>query len=254
MRIGRLPTVTLALAMLISGMPLQAAQANHISGTLLPDLGMHYIRNYSIETTAGQTRLRFTTIITNIGDGPLQVRGHSLQSNGEMLVDQQIKDSSGNWTSQRTAFRMYFAGDGHSHWHVRDLASYTLQNAAATIKRTGEKHGFCFFDNSEVNLDLRHAPQSPRYLAGGCGKASSTSVTTGLSLGWGDKYAYKLPDQYINITNLPAGQYTLTAMVDSQGYLRERCEGNNITTAVLKITGTSVSVVTRGKASAACSR
>ena len=87
-----------------------------------------------------------------------------------------------------------------------------------------------------------------------CAKASSTSVTTGLSLGWGDKYAYKLPDQYINITNLPAGQYTLTAMVDSQGYLRERCEGNNITTAVLKITGTSVSVVTRGKASAACSR
>ena len=56
------------------------------------------------------------------------------------------------------------------------------------------------------------------------------------------------------LRSLPAGQYTLTAMVDSQGYLRERCEGNNITTAVLKITGTSVSVVTRGKASAACSR
>ena len=252
-RIGRLPTVTLALVVLISGLPMQTTLANHVVGTLLPDLGMDYIRAYSIETTpAGQSRLRFTTIITNIGDGPLQVRGHTSQPNGEMLVDQQIADADGSWTDEPTDFRMYFAGDGHNHWHVRDLATYELQNSAATIKRTGEKHGFCFFDNYQVDLTLPDAPQSARYLARGCGKASHTSVTTGLSVGWGDKYTHKLPDQYIDITGLPSGEYILTATVDAQGYLREGCEDNNTTTAVLRITGSSVKVLSRGTASAAC--
>ncbi len=149
-------------------------------------------RKFTVETVAGQTRLRFTTIIINIGDGPFEVRGHS-PSNGEMQVDQLIANSDGSRTTLPTDFRMYFAGDGHSHWHVRDLATYELQNTAATVKRTGEKHGFCFFDNYRFDLSLPDAPQSARYSSAGCGKATATSVSTGLSVGWGDTYAYKLP-------------------------------------------------------------
>ncbi len=74
----------------------------------------------------------------------------------------------------------------------------------------------------------------------------------GLSIGWGDKYTWKLPDQYIDITGLPSGEYTLTATADAQGFLRERCEANNTTTAVLRITGSSVSIVNAGKPSKAC--
>lgn len=255
MRIGRLPTIAFALVVLITSLPLQAVQANHLAGTLLPDLGMARTRVFSIDTSvAGQTRLRFTTVIINIGDGPLQVHGHTPQSNGELLVDQQIVDSNGTWTNVPTNFRMYFAGDGHSHWHVRDLATYELRNSAATLKGTGEKHGFCFFDNYVFNLSLPDAPQSVMYPSGRCGRASDTSVTTGLSIGWGDKYAYKLPDQYINITGLPSGNYTLTATVDAQGFLRERCEGNNTTTAILLITGSSVSIVNQGRPSKPCPR
>jgi len=252
MRIGRLPTIAIALVMLITGMPLQPAQASHISGTLLPDLGMHRIRNFTVETTvAGQTRLRFTTIIINIGDGPFEVQGHS-PSNGVMEVDQRIANSNGSWTTNPTNFTMYFAGDGHNHWHVRDLATYELKNTAADIKRTGEKHGFCFFDNKPSFLTLPDAPQSAQYLSAGCGKASDTTVTTGLSIGWGDRYAAKLPDQYIDITGLPSGEYTLTATVDEQGFLTERCEANNTTTAVLRISGSSVSIVNQGQPSKAC--
>lgn len=253
MRIGRLPKVTLALAMVISAIPFQAAQANHIDSTLLPDLGMHRLRAFSVETTtSGESRLRFTTIITNIGDGPFQVWGHSPQANGELLVDQQIANGNGSWTNEPSDFRMYFAGDGHRHWHLRDLATYELRNSAATLKGTGEKHGFCFFDNKTVNLSLPDAPQSPQYSISDCGVIADTSITMGLSIGWGDKYAYKLLDQYIDITGLPSGEYTLTATADAQGFLRERCEGNNTTTAVLRITGSSVSVVNAGKPSLAC--
>ncbi|MGI8998961.1 MAG: S-layer homology domain-containing protein, partial [Candidatus Limnocylindria bacterium] len=145
-----------------------------------------------------------------------------------------------------------FGGDGHNHWHVRDLATYELQNTAATIKRTGEKRGFCFFDNEEFDLTKPDAPQWPQYAVEDCGKLADTSITMGLSIGWGDRYAYTLPDQYINITGLPSGEYTLTATADDQGFLRERCEANNSTTAVLRITGSTVDVVSSSGPSVAC--
>jgi hypothetical protein len=219
---------------------------------LMPDLGMARLRAFSIDTTsiAGHTLLRFTTIIINIGDGPFQAYGHDPQPNGDLLVDGQIENSDGTWTGYTTDYHMYFAGDGHNHWHVRDLETYVLQNTAATIKLTGAKHGFCFFDNYKFNLSMPGAPQSRVYT--GCGKAADTSVTVGLSIGWGDKYVATIPDQYIDITNLPSGQYTLSATADAQDGFTERCEGNNTTTAVLQITGSSVTIVNQGKPSKRC--
>ena len=121
---------------------------------------MARLRAFSIETTpSGQSRLRFTTVIINIGNGPFQVWGHDPQPDGQMLVDQQIRNNDGSWATFPTNYRMYFAGDGHSHWHVRDLEAYELRNSNASIKRTGEKHGFCFFDNYKFNLALPAAPQ-----------------------------------------------------------------------------------------------
>jgi hypothetical protein len=205
-----------------------------------------------VETTSsGQTRLRFTTIIVNVGEGPFQVYGHDKQSD-EFMVDQQIKDSDGNWTSLPTAYRMYFAGDGHNHWHVRDLEKYVLKNTAATIKRTGEKHGFCFFDNDEFDLSLPGAPASPAYPIGRCGSETSTSVTTGLSIGWGDRYTWRLPDQYIDISGLPSGEYTLKATADALGHFSEVCETNNSTKTVLRITGSTVKVLQQGLDSQPC--
>ena len=105
-----------------------------------------------------------------------------------MLVDQDIFNSNGTQTAVTTQSQMYFAGDGHTHWHIRDLATYELQNSNATIKRTSEKHGFCAFDNDDFNLALPDAPQTAQYAPGGCGNASDTTVTTGISVGWADVY------------------------------------------------------------------
>jgi len=218
---------------------------------LMPDLGMARLRKFSIDTSvAGQTRLRFTTVIINIGDGPFQAFGHDPQPNGELLVDGQIRNSDGSWTSYPTDYHMYFAGDGHNHWHVRDLETYELRNSAAVLKGTGAKHGFCFSDNYTFNLSLPGAPQSPVYRD--CGDPGDTSVTVGLSIGWGDRYVAKLPDQYIDIFGLPSGQYTITATADAQNGFTERCEGNNTTTAVLQITGSSVTIVDQGHPSKRC--
>ena len=66
---------------------------------------------------------------------------------------------------------MYFAGDGHNHWHVRDLETeklIRLDNGAKV--GTSAKHGFCFFDNVRYRLTLAGAPQSARYT--GCGTST----------------------------------------------------------------------------------
>ena len=201
---GRLLSIAAALALLSAAIP----SSLHAVAPMLPDLGMAELRGFSVEIIGSQTELRFTAIIINVGQGPFQVFGHD-KTNGEFFVDQHIKNSDGTWTSHSTAARMYFAGDGHNHWHLRDLESYEFQSTTNSTNRAGEKHGFCFFDNYVHDLSLPGAPQSLQYPKGKCGKIDSTQVTTGLSVGYGDRYTKNLPDQYINITGLPAGDYTL---------------------------------------------
>ncbi|MBA3687652.1 MAG: hypothetical protein H0W81_02260 [Chloroflexi bacterium] len=219
---------------------------------LMPDLGMARFRQFSVDTTliSGRSLLRFTTVLINIGDGPLQTHGYNLQPNGDMSVEQQIQDSLGGWTSYPTEYHMYYAGDLHSHWHLRDFESYVLQRNNGPDVRTGAKHGFCLQDSYTFNLSLPGAPSSAHYL--NCGNSSSTEVTTGISVGWGDKYAYKLRDQYIDITDLPSGQYTLTGTADALNSIAERCELNNTTKAVLQISGNSVTIVNQGGPSKRC--
>ena len=158
----------------------------------------------------------------------------------------QVLNSDDSWTSHAVPeYKMYFAGDGHNHWHLRDLEGYVLKTMAGTQVGVGEKHGFCFFDNFEWKLSLPGSPQNPHYL--GCGAFTDPEVTTGLSIGWGDRYVQKLPDQYIVITGLPDGQYNLKATADVLGGFDEGCETNNWTTATIQISGSSVSIVNAGK-------
>jgi hypothetical protein len=247
--IRRSITASVALALVATTMSLSAVAAS--PAPLMPDLGMARLRAFKIDTSVpGRTLLRFTTVIINIGDGPFEAYGDDEQPNGDLLVDEQIHNDDGSVTTYPTDYHMYFAGDGHHHWHLRDLETYVLQNDNASIKVTGAKHGFCFFDNYRFNLSLPGAPQSPVYT--GCGDQSDTQVTMGLSIGWGDKYGFKLPDQYIDITNLPSGQYTVTATADAQNGFAELCETNNTTAAVLQITGNSVTVLDKGKPSKRC--
>jgi hypothetical protein len=244
----RLLSIAMALALLSAAIPssLQAV------APMLPDLGMAELRGFSVETVGGQTRLRFTTVIINVGQGPFQVHGHD-KTNGEFFVDQQIRNSDGSWDTHSTAARMYYAGDGHNHWHLRDLESYEFESTTTSANRTGEKHGFCFFDNYVHDLSLPGAPQSIQYPKGQCGKIDSTQVTTGLSVGRGDRYTKNLPDQFINITGLAPGEYTLTATADALHQFTELCESNNTTTVLLRIkTNGNVKVLDHGHDSEQC--
>ena len=57
----------------------------------------------------------------------------------------------------------------------------------------------------------------------------------GLSPGWGDTYAFILPGQSIDTTNLPDGTYRLWADVDEAHWFREVTRANDVTWVDIKL-------------------
>ena len=202
----------------------------------LPDLGM--ARPSDIKaSTGGETRLlRYTTTIVNIGAGAFELHAQRAStSDTEMGVTQRIFDDAGGFRDVPTTAVAFFAGDGHTHWHIRDLYRTELTRLDGSNVRTSEKHGFCFWDNARYRLSLPGAPRSAFYDSGGCGEASTLAVSMGLSVGWGDAYPAGLPDQKIDITGLEAGTYRLRMTADDGSWFAESNEENNFTWVDLQI-------------------
>lgn len=61
-------------------------------------------------------------------------------------------------------------------------------------------------------------------------------------------YRYNLPDQYIDVTGLPAGRYRLHAMADDDGRFLEANESNNRAWIDVKLGSDRVSVLRFGPA------
>ena len=216
----------------------------------LPDLGMGQLANLSIDTTtiSGHRLLRFRTLIANVGAGPFETIGTRPDASvSEMTVTQRIYDDTGSYRDKTTPAVMFYSGDGHDHWHVRDAQAYELKRLDNGAKvGTGAKHGFCYYDNASYRLSLAGAPPGPVYRAGACGTQSNLTVTTGLSVGWGDVYAATLAFQWIDVTGLKSGRYRLQATADPQNWFVESNDGNNVTWVDIHLSGSSVRIVAYG--------
>jgi hypothetical protein len=216
---------------IVSGLLLALFAATALSADSLPDLGMARPADFSIEKTPdGRRLLRYSNTLVNVGQGPMEARGaRSSTSQAEMTVTQWIYSNSGAPPrSVPTTASMYFAGDGHTHWHLRDLEHSELLRSDNGVRvGTSAKHGFCLAENVAYRLSLPGAPQSPVYR--NCGAAASLNVSMGLSVGWGDHYDVSLPDQYIEVTGLGNGRYRFVVTADAGGWFAESNEGNNST-------------------------
>ena len=217
---------------------------------LLPDLAMTYPSEMRIETIPrGDRRLRLTSVIVNIGDGPFETRSSRLADQVRMGVNQRIYNSAGGYRVVDTTATARYAGDGHDHWHVQDVARFELfTTTGKSPVRRGSKVGFCFFDTTPYRLSLPRAPGSPRYLASGCGVKSSLFVKNEISVGWGDKYGWKLPRQWIDVTNLASGEYYLKLTVDPLFKFQEIRHRNDCNWTRIRISKSSsaVTILDRG--------
>lgn len=200
----------------------------------LPDLRSAAIRDLRIvRTSSGRKLLRFTSEIRNYGAGPFEIRGNRRSTNLAFDIDQILYQTDGSIRRVDTSAIVAFAGDGHNHYHVRRMMSYHLWSTRGTLR--DRKIGFCFFDTNARWLSLPRAPSSPRYRESTCGGRTATSTRSGISVGWGDRYPWNFAYQWIDITGLPSGTYTLRAAVDLFGLFVESSETNNCSYVRLSI-------------------
>lgn len=117
----------------------------------------------------------------------------------------------------------------HYHYHFDSFSRYSLESVTGTPSLSlSKKVSFCVRDTDRINTNLLGAPKGIVY--GPCGQERQ-----GVSVGWGDTYAYNLPDQYIDVTDLPSGDYRLVIEVDPEKRFTEITRDNNVTSTLIRL-------------------
>lgn len=127
--------------------------------------------------------LRFTTRILNVGNGPM-IFGDPATNPG------------------------FHLSPCHGHYHFDGFSEYQLRDHTATVVITsGHKQAFCLRDNVRVftSIDAQVTPAAAVY----------DCEFQGLSIGWADDYWAHLDGQWIDVTVVPPGTYTLRIMVNT---------------------------------------
>jgi hypothetical protein len=227
--------------------------ASHSEDARLPDLAVLAPRDFRIVVRdSGRRLLRFTTIIVNIGKGPFQLSGYDddgFAAKKDILsVNQQILEPDGTFSRHHTAATMFWSGDGHDHWHVTDLQVSKLQNLEDEDVGSIKKVGFCFVDN------YRYGSAKPPHYTQAisiCQTKGNGRVPMGVSRNWGDTYPSTFKYQWVDITDLPNGDYRLRVIADPAdvpgGLFIESNETNNVGWAKIRIQGKSVEVLRKSK-------
>ncbi|MEO8427023.1 MAG: TIGR02597 family protein [Verrucomicrobiota bacterium] len=102
----------------------------------------------------------------------------------------------------------------HGHYHFNDYMQYRLLDSAGNLVAPGYKVGFCLTDSLRWSAS---ANSSPKYHCG----------LQGIQQGWADVYTYLTPGQWVDITGVPDGYYTLEMTVNPSGRVQESDYSNN---------------------------
>lgn len=235
------------LAIGVIALSLALAQPARTADTLsYPDLAMARLADVDIVNANGQLQLRFSATIVNVGQGPFELDATRPDAASPFGIVQRVYGPAGSVDIPVQGASLVWGGDGHNHWHVRELETYELERLDNGVKvGTGMKGGFCFFDTTVFDTSLPGAPASAVYVPGTvCGQndQNASSVRMGISVGYGDRYGSTLRDQYIDVTDLTSGNYRLYATADLAGQFTEASEENNTTWVDLKL-----QISTKGK-------
>jgi hypothetical protein len=101
----------------------------------------------------------------------------------------------------------------HGHYHYKGFLTYSLLNGSGQLIAGGAKIAFCIEDYQKFSSSA--------------GPAKFDCNHQGLTVGWADTYVATLDGQWIDITNVPPGNYFLKFVVDPDNRFAESNEGNN---------------------------
>jgi len=109
----------------------------------------------------------------------------------------------------------------HGHYHFEGYARYELVDATGAITATGHKQAFCLLDSQRISGD-----RTPQFHCG----------FQGITAGWSDIYGAGLDCQWIDVTNVPAGQYQLRIAINPDHIISESDYSNNTISLPVTIT------------------
>jgi hypothetical protein len=212
------------------------------AGRFLPDLVQIMPGRVDIATRSSRrgtrTLLTFASAVENHGTGPLILR--SSRSGASMASRQVATRSDGRReTVAADAGRLSFVrGGGHSHWHLMGFQRFELRTVGGRSLRRDQKTGFCLGDRYDAT-GARRSPGEPAAAIYtrrcGLGQPGRTSLTQGISVGFGDDYPPRVEGQYIDITGLGTGRYVLVHRSDPAGRIVELDKANNVASMLVKV-------------------
>jgi len=134
----------------------------------------------------------FDVVIVNAGDGDLVVGDRSEPGNPYAPI--------------------FYLDECHGHYHMEGFSEYLVHDPIGNVVGSGHKQGFCFEDSFNF----------------GDNPSSGFSCSfQGITSGWGDWYYKQLPGQWVDVTDLPAGDYTLEVKINVQELPYQFDEGEN---------------------------
>ncbi len=186
----------------------------------------------------GRRHLRLSNATPNIGPGILYIYGVlPAHEDGTQDVYQRLFQTGGGYRDV-PAGRFVFHPT-HDHVHLDDWAQYRLRtvlegDGVGAVVAEGIKTSYCLRDSTIYNAQLPNFRFPGQFQD--CG-----GTVQGISVGYEDVYTKNLPDQWIDITDLPSGEYWLESEVDPDNHIVEADETNNVARVKVTITGTSSS-------------
>ena len=220
-------------------------------GERLPDLAVLAPFDFRINIhSSGAKRLRFSSVIVNLGPGPFQLYGYDEDGTAVigdgLLVRQQVLQANGTFVDRDTTATMFWSGDGHNHFHAQGLTNLKLHNSEGKEVARTRKVGFCFLDSYRYGSTLPSVYNSASHV---CMPAPNGQVPMGISVKWGYIYKSTIAYQWIDITGLPNGVYRVEVVAvppfATGGRFVEGNEANNRGWTRIRITGTTVTVISR---------
>jgi hypothetical protein len=204
-----------------------------------------------IDEDGAQNCLRFDQIISNDGQGPLELHfdvpnDEPLADDANIPVSQRVVRSDGSF-GERPAGSVELHGI-HGHYHYSSFATTELWRSNSRGQKLGlqplrgaQKVSFCIAD---IRIDAwGKKGDGPRtYFAPDCLFPVSTDGSVdhfmqGLTNGWADIYDWYIPDQYIEVSGVPDGHYLLDFCADPENSIRESDETNNCLSSHIQLSG-----------------